>query len=574
MSLRKWLKKSLLGGILRFLPLALLASGADAAVLWGIRSFMDIVSAAAPSNTLPNAPQTLSLGMWIALMVGLTVLRLLFLYLKVRVSERWLYDTCGRVSAWFLHGLRSLAPKVFHTSAGERQVEAAYESTLVLQGNGSLLFQAVQAILQLAVFLPVLLFISWPLTLFLFVVVVPLVAVLQRKIHKLGPAEESLLRARSDFRGDLNLARRLFRQWSSHSERKAVSEDLMSGVRDLRDRGVENSIQKSGLSLVTEAVSVLAMVLVLAFCAVLIGGGYMDGGGLVLFCSAVLLSYKPVKECARVMPQFRSVMSALDVLESFENLPKKSGGENVARRLSLGVRPGGTLACDLSVNRGCFKYEGSENFVFENMNVTWSREKPVLVRGKNGAGKSTFLRLLAGLEEWPAGAVCTSASSDVFFVAQDLELPPKRLLVRLLGNLLDAETANSTVGPATKSAVTKFDEFANVSPLLAKPALSGGERARVALLWALASKSRTILLDEPFASIALADREPLLSAFLESAAVLGKWTIIVSHDILSPQLTAKFNQVNFDAVLADAPLSPIPEAAAGTASAFQRVAHE
>lgn len=529
--MRKWLKKSFLSGILRFFPLALLASGADAAVLWGIKSFMGILS----------GEVALSLYAWIGLMVGLTIARLIFLYMKVRTSESWVYNAWSQVTAWFIHGLRDLSPRAFHTAEGERKVEAAYESTQVLQSNGSVLFQGVQAVLQLVVFLPVLFYISWPLTVFLFVVIVPLVGVLQRKLHKLGPAEESLLRGRSDFRGDLNLARRLFRQWSSSNERKAVSDDLLKGVRSLRDRGLETSIQKNGLSLVTEAVSVLAMILVLGFCAILIKNNWMDGTGLVLFCSAVLLSYKPVKECSKVMPQFRSVMSALNVLEEFEKMPKRAATASAAQSTSQSAVQVAQVA---EIRNKSFHYEGSASPVFENFSASWSRSKPVLVRGPNGAGKSTFLRLLAGLEQWDDGSRVGSlsgTSNNVFFVAQDLELPPRRLLLQLLESVTAASSISSSASP-----VNQFSDFANVQPLLNKPGLSGGERAKVALLWALASRSKTILLDEPFASIALVDREPLLSAFLTAATALEKWVVIVSHDVLSPATESLFNVVRFE----------------------------
>ena len=517
MNLRKWLKKSLKGGVIRFLPVALLASAADAAVLWGIRSFIDIV----------GGKSEIPLAAWVGGMVALALLRLVFLYGKSKVSEGWLYKVSARVQAWFLHRLRDLAPKNFHTPAGERMVESAYESTVVLQNNGGVFFQAVQAVLQLIVFLPVLFYISWPLTLFLFVVVVPLVAVLQRKLHKLGPAEESLLRARSDFRGNLSLARRLFRQWSGRDERKEISDGLLKEVRGLRDNGLNAAIKKSGLSLLTETVSVLAMVLVLAFCALLMNCGYMDASGLVLFTSAVLLCYKPVKECARVMPQFRSAVSAINVLEEFESLETvgKSAGKDFAATTDA-------TSDDVSIRSGKFTYEGSETPVFTDLALEWSREKPVLVRGKNGVGKSTLLRLLSGLERWESADV--HAPGDVFFVAQDLELPPKWMLSRLLEKRRDAEAAQ---------ALESFMQASGAAKLLQKSGLSGGERARVALLWALASDSRTVLLDEPFASVALADRENLLKSYLDVAHVLGKWTIIVSHDVLSCEVECIFNVV-------------------------------
>ncbi|SHL09891.1 ATP-binding cassette domain-containing protein [Fibrobacter sp. UWEL] len=530
MFLRKWLKKSFLGGILRFFPLALVASGADAAILYGIKSFMDILGGEGPV-TLP---------LWISLMVTLTVIRLVFLYLKVRTSERWLYHTSSRVMAWFLHGLRNLSPRVFHTEDGDKKVEATYESTQVFQNNGGVLFQAVQAILQLVVFLPVLCYISWQLTAFLFAVIVPLVSVLQRKLHKMGPAEESLLWDRSNFRGDLTQARRLFRQWSSANERIALSDGLLKSNRNLRERGAETSIRKQGLSQITEAVSVLAMVLVLGFCALLIQRGWMDGTSLVLFCSAVLLSYKPVKECARVMPQYRSLVSALNVLNAFENLPRQSAEYESAGGVSPSLK-------DVQVDKKSFKYEGSERPVFSGFSINWSQEKPVLVRGKNGVGKSTFLRLLAGLEQWDDGwrsASLSGSERNVFFLAQDLELPPRRLLLQLLRAAGAAQNNPATI-PTGDSAISRFLQFANVAPLLHKTGLSGGERSKVALLWSLASRSKTILLDEPFASIALVDREPLLAEFLDCAAALGKWVVFVSHDVLSPEMEARFSVVNF-----------------------------
>ena len=514
--LKKRLKKILWRGVFRFLPVALLASAADAALLWGIRSFMDIL----------QGKPIFSLSGWLVLMVILTALRFAFFAWKMNISEKWLFGAGSLVMGWFLHTLRSLSPRVFHTPEGESKVEAAYESAVVLQLNGGVFFQAVQAVLQLMVFLPVLFYISWPLTLFLFVVVVPLVGWMQRRLHKMGPAEEHILTERSDFRGSLYLARKLFRRWSSRFERKEISNDLMARVRNLRDDGLEVSLRKGVLSLITETVSVLAMVFVLAFCALLISEGWMNGTGLVLYCSAVLLCYKPVKECARVMPQARSAMSALSVLEKFETLPSKKSDSSSAEKTCS------PNSDNLQITHGDFAYEGAFETLFSNFSLCWNTKKPVLVRGRNGVGKSTLLRLIAGLEEWDYGKILSSISlkNNVFFVAQDLELPPIHLLQKLL-----AQT-NSV-------AVIEFAHAARVDKIIAKEGMSGGERARVALAWALASDSSMILLDEPFASVALADRELLLTAFLDTAELLHKWVVLVSHDVLSRELEQRFNVV-------------------------------
>lgn len=532
MNLKNRLKKSLTGGILKYLPVALLASAADAALLWGIRSFMDIL----------KGEPVFSLWEWLVLMLVLSALRFFSLFWKLRLSERWVYGWWSYLMAWFLRSVRSLAPRNFHTQSGERLVESAYESTMVLQGNGGVFFQAVQAVLQLVVFLPVLFYISWPLTLFLFVVVVPLIAWMQKKLHRMGPAEEGLLTGRSEFRRDFYLARTLYRQWSSKGECRSMTQKLLRSIRNLRNASLDVAIRKGGLSLVTETVSVVAMVAVLAFCAMLISAGWMDGTGLVLYCSAVLLCYKPVKECARVIPQTRSVMSALDILEKFEKLPRKAAdmwnsSENGASKVDDSSR--------LIVENGAFSYEGAEASVFENLKLLWDASRPVLVRGKNGIGKSTLLRLLAGLEEWNRGCLCgpSAMRSGVFFVAQDLELPPRNLLVELLQKSRDADLPNEV------SAVDEFIRVSDAERLLTKNGLSGGERARVALVWALASESRLVLLDEPFASVALADREPLLSAFLDACNQLQKWVVVVSHDVLEEALESRFQVVEMEQFL-------------------------
>ena len=522
-----------------------MASIADAGMLWGIRSFMGLLSGQSP----------FSLWEWAALMGLLAALRLAFMFAKVRNSETFLFNTGKRVTEWFLGTLRGLSPRLFHDGSGDSKVEAAYEATLSLQNNGGAYFQLVQALLQLAIFLPVLIYISWPLTLFLFAAVVPFVAWMQRRLHALGPQEESLLYARSNFRLSLNTARRLYRNWSGNAEIRKLSQEVSEEAGTLNRKGLDASIRKNGLAIAMETLSVVAMVAVLAFCAMLIARGWMDGTGLVLFCSALLLCYKPVKECARAVPQFRAAASACKVLVEFEELPKRAAGEQDAgSRLPRFARNDN----EFEIAHGNFTYEGSGTPVYRDFGITLSREKPVLLRGRNGIGKSTLLRLLAGLEEWEA-----ATPANVFFIPQDLELPPRRLLIEQLNSAKSAgipSPANSSE-PERSSApenspnsantpkaelLAEFARTAGTDRLLEKQGLSGGERSRIALLWALASDSPTVLLDEPMAAIALDDRERILLAFLDTAHTLGKWVIMASHDPFSEAAQARFNVVELE----------------------------
>lgn len=532
-----------------------MASLADAGLLWGIRSFMGLLEGSSP----------FTLWEWAGLMALLAALRLVFMFAKARNSETFLFNTGKSVTEWFLGRIRMLSPRLFHDGSGDAKVEAAYEATLSLQSNAGAYFQLVQALLQLAIFLPVLLYISWPLTLFLFAAVVPFVAWMQRRLHALGPQEESLLYARSNFRLSLNTARRLYRSWSGNAEIEHLAREVSEEAGTLNRKGLDASIRKNALSIAMETLSVVAMVAVLAFCAMLIARGWMDGTGLVLFCSALLLCYKPVKECARAVPQFRAAASACDVLEEFEGLPMRAAIQEIAKakkipafagmtkREARGLEAGSRLPRlsearnddSIVITHGNFTYEGSDTPVYRDFGITLSREKPVLLRGQNGIGKSTLLRLLAGLEEWEAATRDTPAQSlpekngkpaNVFFIPQDLELPPRRLLVDLLASR-EGEPARL---------IGEFAKVAGTDRLLEKQGLSGGERSRIALLWALASDSPTVLLDEPMAAIALDDRERILLAFLDTAAALGKWVIMASHDPFSATAQSRFNVVEME----------------------------
>ena len=579
-----------------------MASLADAGLLWGIRSFMGLLEGSSP----------FTLWEWAGLMALLAALRLVFMFAKARNSETFLFNTGKNVTEWFLGRIRTLSPRLFHDGSGDAKVEAAYEATLSLQSNAGAYFQLVQALLQLAIFLPVLLYISWPLTLFLFAAVVPFVAWMQRRLHALGPQEESLLYARSNFRLSLNTARRLYRNWSGNAEIEHLAREVSEEAGTLNRKGLNASIRKNALSIAMETLSVVAMVAVLAFCAMLIARGWMDGTGLVLFCSALLLCYKPVKECARAVPQFRAAASACKVLVEFEGLPMRTTDQEIAKAKKiptlvatrtkqqvvkccppafagmtkreasdLGASRNQDLngAADLEIAHGNFTYEGSGTPVYRDFGITLSREKPVLLRGQNGIGKSTLLRLLAGLEEWDAATRDTPAQSlpekngkpaNVFFIPQDLELPPRRLLIEQLNNVKSAGGLNSATcnKPADSSApemsptsagvsdpatnipkadlLASFARTAGTDRLLEKQGLSGGERSRIALLWALASDSPTVLLDEPMAAIALDDRERILLAFLDTAAALGKWVIIASHDPFSATAQSRFNVVEME----------------------------
>ena len=163
--------------------------------------------------------------------------------------------------------------------------------------------------------------------------------------------------------------------------------------------------------------------------------------------------------------------------------------------------------------------------------------RPVAIMGPSGAGKSSLLAWLTGL--LPQGL---GGEGDVLLDSRSIRaLPPHR---RRLGILFqdDLLFPHMSVGEnlafglppggrtarhqAVEDALARVElaGFADRDPLT----LSGGERARVALMRVLLSEPKALLLDEPFSKLDLPLRERFRSLVFQSAAHLP--VLLVSHD--------------------------------------------
>lgn len=159
--------------------------------------------------------------------------------------------------------------------------------------------------------------------------------------------------------------------------------------------------------------------------------------------------------------------------------------------------------------------------VLDRLSLMIAAPGATVISGASGRGKTTLLRLLAGLERPDRGTI-----SGVGSVAYMFQEP------RLLPWLTAAENVSLVLGDNTDSMQTATEWLARVELADAAgqypDALSGGMQQRVALARALAYGGDTILLDEPFRALdppLRARLYPLLREAADHAAL-----IIVSHD--------------------------------------------
>jgi molybdate transport system ATP-binding protein len=162
--------------------------------------------------------------------------------------------------------------------------------------------------------------------------------------------------------------------------------------------------------------------------------------------------------------------------------------------------------------------------------------------GHSGAGKTTILRMLAGLAEPDHGHIVVDGVTwfDDGRTGKKINLPPQQ---RSIGYVFQdyALFPNLTVRGNVAYAASK-EQSAWVDSLLSMTGLaelhdrlprtlSGGQKQRVALARALARKPKLLLLDEPLSALDGALRSQLQDQLLRLHQECGLTTLLVSHDI-------------------------------------------
>ncbi len=155
------------------------------------------------------------------------------------------------------------------------------------------------------------------------------------------------------------------------------------------------------------------------------------------------------------------------------------------------------------------------------------------VSGESGSGKTTFLRILAGLEKAEGEIVIDGETwlkdrfvlppqkRDIGFVFQDYALFPN---MTVLQNILfikdDKNLANHLLE------ITKLIEYKDRYP----QTLSGGQKQRVALVRAFINRPKLILMDEPLSALDPAMRNNLQQEIMSLKKEFKTTIFMVSHD--------------------------------------------
>ena len=188
-----------------------------------------------------------------------------------------------------------------------------------------------------------------------------------------------------------------------------------------------------------------------------------------------------------------------------------------------------------------FKYPGTQKTVLHDLSFKINKDKVTAIVGENGAGKSTIIKLVAGLYEPTEGSVRISnmnpysmsnedISNELSIVFQDF----KNYELSLSDNILFGKDGDISEDLRLLE-LDKYSEDTNIGKLEEDGVyLSGGENQKLALARAIQKKSDFLIFDEPTASM-----DPMVEAKMYDnilKVLKSRGAIIITHRLVLSKL--------------------------------------
>ncbi len=192
----------------------------------------------------------------------------------------------------------------------------------------------------------------------------------------------------------------------------------------------------------------------------------------------------------------------------------------------------------LAVAAISLRFHDARENVLDRVSLEVAPREIVAILGPSGSGKSSLLRIIAGLTPPTAGAILLNGHDithvpahrrNIGMVFQKGELFPHMNVAQNIGYSLRIKKVDRREIAKRVSellVLVQLPDFENRSV----NTLSGGEATRVALARALASSPSLLLLDEPLTGLDKDLHDSLVIELHETLKRAGVTTILVTHD--------------------------------------------
>ena len=188
----------------------------------------------------------------------------------------------------------------------------------------------------------------------------------------------------------------------------------------------------------------------------------------------------------------------------------------------------------LEINDLYKSYDGSENYVLKNINLTIEKNEFVVIVGKSGGGKSTLLNLLAGFIKPDRGEILVNGQSSIGpsankgVVFQEHGLFPWCTVLEnvAMGPKLHKDKNKNQIAQELIELVG-LKGYENLYPA----SLSGGMAQRVGIARALATNPDLLLMDEPLGALDPLTRTKMREEILKIWKETKKTVVFITHSV-------------------------------------------
>lgn len=268
--------------------------------------------------------------------------------------------------------------------------------------------------------------------------------------------------------------------------------------------------------------------------------GLFGIGSLVLYCGSFMQIINGIMMMANTFGKLQEIIPLAKCY--FEILDTKDDMEYGEKELDL------TDKFEIEYRSVSFKYPNAENYSLKNINIKISNGEKLAVVGRNGSGKTTFIKLMCRLYDATEGEILInginikeytkeSIISLYSVVFQDFKIFSTTLAQNISAREdYDREKLFDVLDKANvKDRVLKMEDKENtyLYKELHKSGveISGGEAQKLALARALYKDAPVVILDEPTATLDPIAENEIYSRF--NSFVKNKTAIYISHRLTS-----------------------------------------
>lgn len=180
----------------------------------------------------------------------------------------------------------------------------------------------------------------------------------------------------------------------------------------------------------------------------------------------------------------------------------------------------------ISINGVSYSYKRSEEEQLNTTSMEIGKGEVILLCGKSGSGKSTFINLLMGLtrgtgEVFYNGVKVKKRCENIFAIMQDVNY-------QLFTESVWQEISTITKEDELKNEILRMVDLFDKKEMHPN-SLSGGEKQRLLLAMSMLSRKPIVIFDEPTSGLCKRQMD-ILIVFLNKMTEQGKIIIIITHD--------------------------------------------